>query len=117
MKICSSKFNARCTIRKKTSADDGAGGQTITYSDRGKMFAMVDERIASEPLDRERLETQRRVAFFTAYRSDIVVTDRIVLDTIVHNVTSLTRVGQDGRPAYRGKFLRIDTDSSDWYSA
>lgn len=115
MKICRSKFDAWVSVYQFSYVSDGAGGRTRTDTLRDNIKVLIDERIASDPLDRDAKETQRRVAFYTSYRSDIVVSDRIQLDGINHKIVSLTRVGEDGKSAYRGKYLRIDTDSSTWY--
>lgn len=116
MNICSSKFDAYAEVFERVEVDDGAGGQTINWTSRGNIYVMVAQANASEALDRDGLETQRRVSFYCQYRTDLSVKDRITLDGTNHNVSSITRVDEKGRPEYRGKFLRIDTDSSTWYS-
>ena len=115
MKICTSKFDAYCEVFSRDAADDGAGGQTITWTSKAFLYVMVVQSTASENLNEDALKTQRRVSFYTNYRTDLVESDRITLDSINHNVTSLTRVDDKGQPAYRGKFIKIDTDSSEWF--
>jgi SPP1 family predicted phage head-tail adaptor len=115
MKICSSQFDAYCEVFERVEADDGAGGQTITWTSRGNMYVLVTESNAAENLDRDGLETQRRVVLYTQYRTDIQTKDRITLDSKNYNITSITRVNDKARSEYRGKFLRIDTDVSDWF--
>jgi SPP1 family predicted phage head-tail adaptor len=116
MKVCRSHFDAYCELFSKSSVDDGAGGQTVSYVSKGNIYVLIDERDANEVLDREGLETQRRVVIFTNYRPDILVTDRLELDSRALNITSVTRVGPDGRSNYRGQYLKINTDTSEWYS-
>ena len=116
MKVCPSKFTAYAQVFSRDESDDTYGGQTVTWSSRAYIWCMVSQSNANEALDQDGLRTQRRVSFFTIYRTDILVTDRIELDSLAHNVTSLTRVDQFGKPDYIGKFLKIDTDSSTFYS-
>jgi head-tail adaptor len=115
MKICSSSFDAYCEVFDRVKADDGAGGFTVAWTSKAFLYALVVQSNASENLDRDSLETQRRVSFYTQYRTDLNVKDRIALDSINHNIVSLTRVDDRGQASYRGKFLRIDTDSSEWF--
>ena len=116
MKLCRSQFDAYCEVKSRSSADDGGGGQVITWVSKAFIYAYIDESNANEVLDRDGLETQRRVTVYCNYRSDLVVTDRIELDGRTLNITSITRVGPDGRSNYRGQFLRIDNETSEWFS-
>ena len=116
MSLCRSQFDAYAEVFERTIADDGAGGQTITWTSRGNIYALILESPANETLDKDGLKTQRGVEFVTSYRDDIRVTDRIQLDSNQFNITSLTRVDKKNKPFYRGEFLRISTDSSVWYS-
>lgn len=116
MKLCRSQFDAYAQIYTRSSANDGAGGQTVTWVLLGNVYSYIDERNASEVLDRDGLETQRRITIYSNYRDDISVNDRFELDSRALNITSVTRVGPDGKSSYRGQFLRIDTDTSGWYS-
>ena len=103
-------------VFSKGSVDNGSGGQTITWNSRDNIYALIDERVSNENLDRDGLETQTKIIFYTNYRSDIVATDRVQIDGRACNITSVTRVGKDGRSAYRGEFLRIDSDTSGWFN-
>ena len=114
-KICRSEFDARAEVFERISTDDGGGGFVVTWSSRGSIFCKVVQANASEGLDKDGLATQRRVSFFTSYRSDIVETDRITLDGLNHNIVSVTRVDESGGPSYRGQFLKVDTDSAKWF--
>lgn len=116
MKLCSSQFDAYVEVFSKNSAANPSGGQTVTWATRGNVYAFIDERVASENLDRDGLETQRKIIFFMNYRTDIIETDRIEVDSRACNITSTLRVGKDGRSNYRGQFLRVDSDTSGWFS-
>lgn len=116
MKLCRSHFDAYCELFGRSEADDGGGGQVVTWVSKGNLYAYIDERNANEILDRDALETTRRITVYTNYRTDILNTDRLELDSRALNVTSVTRVGPDGKSSYRGQYLRIDTDTSGWFS-
>jgi head-tail adaptor len=116
LSLCRSQFDAYVQVFARNFSDDGAGGQTLAWTSRGYIYALIQESPARENLDREGLETQRGVAFITNYRDDIVATDRLSLDGSNFNVTSVTRVDKDGKASYRGEFLKILTDNSVWYS-
>lgn len=115
MKLCSSSFDAFCTVYQDTAVSDGAGGLTNAWAQKATLYVHVTQSLASENLDQDGLKTQRRVTFFTHYRSDLNAKDRITLDGVNHNIESITRVNDKGASDYRGKFIRIDTDSSDWF--
>ena len=115
MKICSSRFDAYAEVYSDDGSDDGAGGLTNTRTVKTTINVMVDESNAAENLDRDGLETQRRVVFYTHYRTDLNTKDRISLDSQNYNITSITRVDANGKAKYRGKYLRIDTDQAQWF--
>ena len=115
MKICSSRFDAYVAVYSDDGSDDGAGGRTNTRTLKTNLYVMIDESNAAENLDRDSLETQRRVVFYTQYRTDLNTKDRISLDSRNYNITSITRVDANGKAKYRGKFLRIDTDQAEWF--
>jgi len=116
LSLCRSRFDALVTVHSRSLADDGAGGQVKTWPQKATIWCMIDEGTAGENLDRDGLETQRGTVFFTTYRTDLDVKDRLSLDGNDFNVTSLKRVDKKRRPSYRGEFIRIDTDSSVWFS-
>ena len=116
MSLCRSRFDALVTVHSRNLANDGAGGQVKTWPQKATIWCSIDEGTASENLDRDSLETQRGTVFFTSYRTDLAVSDRLSLDGNNFNVTSLKRVDKNRRPSYRGEFIRIDTDSSVWFS-
>lgn len=116
MSLCRSQFDAYAEVFERVEADDGAGGQTITWTTRGNIYALILEAPSNESLDKDGLKTQRGVDFITNYRSDIAAKDRIQLDSNQFNVVSVMRVDKKNKPSYRGEFLRISTDTSVWYS-
>ncbi|PJB53631.1 MAG: hypothetical protein CO099_06275 [Bdellovibrio sp. CG_4_9_14_3_um_filter_39_7] len=115
MKICSSHFDAYCEVFSRNAISDGAGGQAGPWASKVFLWVAVDQANANESLNEGGLKTVRRVSFYCNYRTDLLTTDRISLDSVNHNITSITRVDANGKSAYRGKFLRIDTDSSEWF--
>ena len=116
MSLCRSQFDAYVEFFERTLAPDGAGGQRKTWTSKGFLYCQIKEAPANENLDRDALETQRGVSFFTNYRTDVTVKDRLSLDGNNFNVVSVTRVGKDEKANYRGEFIRIDTDESVWFS-
>ena len=99
MSLCRSNFDALVTVHSRNLASDGAGGQVKTWPVKAQIWCSIDEGTASENLDRDGLETQRGTVFFTSYRTDLSVKDRLSLDGNDFNVTSLKRVDKKRRPS------------------
>lgn len=117
MNLCRSNFDALVQVYLDASTDDGAGGQVQTYTLKTSIWCFIDEGTQNENLDRDGLETQGGIILYTNYRDDIITKDRLELDGGFLNVTSVKRVDKRKKSAYRGEFLRIDTDSSVWFTA
>lgn len=117
MKVCASRFTAYCLVQEKSESSSPTGGFTNTWTDRCNIYAQVVQRDADERFDHEAIETQRAVNFYAKYRSDIVNTDRIVLDGLNHNIRSITRVDKEGKSKYRGIYMKIEADEGVFDSA
>lgn len=68
----------RVTIRRETTADDGRGGQTVTWADLSpKWWVSIDSQSSREFLQAGALQNAQTHIVHGLYRSDVMVKDRL----------------------------------------
>lgn len=97
------RLNKRVTFQRETTADDGGGGQVVTWAN---ISGLVDIAAGFTPeRGRERLESGRiaaatagvlRIRSFTLSRT-ITEKDRVMIDDIPHVVRSISNPDQKNR--------------------
>jgi len=102
---CSKDFRHYVEVQSVTETADGFGGFTTSWANRGYIWCLMEETGGGEGLAADRLETSTSVVFTTRYRSDILVTDRLVVYGIEYNIRRVDNIDR------RNKYLKIHTDS------
>ena len=100
-KYCSKDFRDAVTVERGTESDDGYGGYSIAWTTYATVFGLVETSGGSEPINAGRLEPSETVVITCHYRSDLLETDRLIIEGEEYNITRLEDVDR------RSKFLRI----------
>lgn len=93
-------------VMRATSADDGAGGQTLTWSTLSTIFCFVDKKDGQEFVkDGSRIRTFSKMMFVTWFGSDVLETDRLTFDGKWWNIRNIENIKM------RNKFIRITAEA------
>lgn len=94
---CSRDFSERVTVQSPTYVDDGFGGKTKTWATKTKIFCMIEDRNGSEGVNAGRIEDTGGATFTTPYRSDLLTTDRLLVEGVEYNIRSIVDVDRKKR--------------------
>lgn len=83
MIIDSGSLNKRITIQKVTRMDDLQGGYATTYTNRTKAWAQIRAITARATDQYEQMTPEILHRIIIRYRSDVKVTDRVLVGTRV----------------------------------
>jgi len=89
-----------------TSAPDGFGGLTSSYSMRGDVWCKITDKSGGESSVAGRVKEQKTIELITHYRDDIIATDKVELDGVTYDISEIENIDR------RGIYLRITADSN-----
>lgn len=93
IKLCSGDLRTLIDIEFPTRVSDGRGGfRTTGWTSRGTSWAKAELMTMREQLLYQDLRTVFFRKFTLRYRSDVLITDRILLDSKAYNIRSLDDV-------------------------
>jgi len=98
---CSRDFRDSVTVERGVESDDGYGGFTIVWSTYTTLFGLIETSGGDEPYVADRLEPQETVVVACQYRSDLLESDRLLIDGETYNISRLENIDR------RSRFLRI----------
>ena len=102
-------FRMPVTVQRPVYGDDGAGGQTTTWTTHiATVMCAVDNKQGSEPYSDKafgRLRTFQKFLFTTWYGVDIVQTDRLLFQGVLYNIRAVNNL------KLLNKFLQIEADA------
>lgn len=90
--ICSGELRHVVSVQENPRPDDGYGGYNNDSDDwveKFKIYCKIEEKSGEEKFAHQRVETRSKVVFTTRYRSDILPTDRLVLEGVAHNIREI----------------------------
>lgn len=92
-------------IERFTSADDGEGGEIITWAKINEIWAKVVDLSGAEKTEFERVQGQTKYLFTVRYPVDIIDADRILWDGEYYNIRF------NKKPTRRDLYMSIEAQS------
>jgi len=99
--FCARDFRDAVTVERGVESSDGAGGYTIVWSTLTTVFGLIETSGGDEPLTAGRLEPRESVVITCQFRSDLLESDRLLIDGEYYNISRLENIDR------RSRFLRI----------
>lgn len=75
------RLDRRLTISTPTTSDDGAGGQTVTWSTLARVWGSMQAQASREYLQGTAIQDAATVFWRIRYRDDVTVKQRVRWDT------------------------------------
>ena len=107
MKCCeltSGKMRTIGQIQRMTRESDGGGGFTATFTTYATINLLFKSMSGSERIYAERLDAITRNRAYTRYRSDVVESDRLVVNGRVYQIRAAINM------ELRNQWLELDLD-------
>lgn len=99
---CSGALRFPIVIQRETLADDGAGGQTVTWQTVWTGRASVNQMSAGERWAHQRLQSEATHRFVIRYADGILASDKIIFQDTEFNIT-----GPPDNWEYKNRWLTI----------
>ena len=107
MKICAKDFTEQVAIEALTLASDGAGGKTQTWTLRGNVWAIIEQKSGGDPEFAGRIATREGYQITIRYRTDVETKDRVTVDGKYFRVVRIDDIERKRR------FLKLYVESID----
>ncbi len=95
--FCPEDFEEYASIEAITEVADGAGGFTDSWVERVGVWCMVDTTGGGEGIIAGRLEHSESLNLTTHYNSDVLDTDRVLLDGEYYKITRIEDIDRKHR--------------------
>ena len=97
MKVCAKDFTEQVAIEALTLTSDGAGGQAQSWTLRGNVWAIIEQKSGSDP------EVSGRIRYW----SDVATKDRVEVDGKYFRVVRIEDIERKKR------FMKLYVESDD----
>lgn len=74
------------TIEEQVNTPDGYGGNTVAWTSKGNIFALVRPLSGREMTEFDRVNAEARYLFVVRYPADIIDSDRIIWEGEEYNI-------------------------------
>jgi SPP1 family predicted phage head-tail adaptor len=107
LKVCAKDFTEQVAIEALTLTSDGAGGQAQSWTLRGNVWAIIEQKSGSDPEVSGRIATREGYQITIRYWADVATKDRVEVDGKYFRVVRIDDIER------KKKFMKLYVESDD----